>query len=321
VIGILVHGGAGRIAPEREEAALAGCRAAAEVGVRVLAAGGSALDAAQAAVRALEDDPAFNAGVGAVLTRDGTVELDAALMDGHGLRVGAVAAVPDLRQPIDLARAVLDDGEHVILAGPAAWTFARERGVTPAPAGAMVTERSRQRWAEERARRGGAGAAVGAVGGGEVEGGTVGAVAIDAHGHVAAATSTGGINYKRPGRIGDTPVPGAGTWADDRTGAVSATGDGEAILRVCLARQLADRLEAGAAPEAAATAALADLVARTGGSAGVICVDRAGEFVADHASETMPVALAAVAPDGAEPRVIALLRPAGVDLAAALAAG
>ena len=155
---------------------------------------------------------------------------------------------------------------------------------------------------------------------GEIEGGTVGAVAIDARGHVAAATSTGGINYKRPGRVGDTPVPGAGTWADDRTCAVSATGDGEAILRVCLACRLADRLEAGATAAAATAWALAELVARTGGSAGVVCLDRGGAFVADHASDTMPVAMAVPGPGGGEPRVAAWLRPTGVDLAAALAA-
>jgi len=197
----------------------------------------------------------------------------------------------------------------VLLAGPAAWAFARARGLSPAAPGELVTERSRARWEEERARR--AGGAPGA----DVDRGTVGAVAIDARGHVAAATSTGGINYKRPGRVGDTPVPGAGTWADDGTCAASATGDGEAILRVCLTRQLADRLAAGAPIAAAAAAAIADLVARTGGSAGVICVDRAGRFAAAHASEVMPVALATIAPDGAAPPAVALLRPDGVELA------
>jgi len=312
MIGVLVHGGAGRILPERHAGALAGCRAAAAAGLDVLVAGGSALDAVQAAVRVLEDDPEFNAGVGSVLTRDATVEVDAAIMDGTGLRLGAVAAVPELRRPVDLARAVLDDGEHVLLAGSAAWLFARERGFWPAAPGEMVTERARRRHAEEQARRAGGPPPA------EREGGTVGAVAIDGAGRVAAATSTGGINFKRPGRVGDTPLPGCGTWADERAGAASATGDGEAIIRVTLTRQIVDRLAGGADPAAAARVALAELVERTGGSAGAIVVDRHGRFAAGHASETMPVALAVV-DDGAR-RSGAWVAPDGVDLAAALEA-
>ena len=301
VPGVIVHGGAGRILEARHEVVLAGCRIAAARGLAVLDGGGDALDAVQAAVRALEDDPEFNAGTGSVLTRAGTVETDASIMAGDG-RIGAVAAVPDLGDAIALARAVLDDGEHAILAGPAAWEFGRPRGFAPAAPGALITARARQRFDDEQARR----AAL------ERDGGTVGAVAIDGHGRVAAATSTGGINYKRPGRVGDTPVPGAGTWADDRAGAASATGDGEAIIKVTLTRQLIDRLAAGATPDAAAADAIADLVARTRGSAGVICVDRSGRFAAAHASDTMPVALARPG------TIVALIRPGGIDLAAAV---
>ncbi len=302
---LIVHGGAGKLVEERHAVAHAGCLAAAIAGLRVLAGGGSALDAVQVAVRALEDDPEFNAGVGAVLARDGSVELDASIMDGAG-RIGAVAAVPDLRRPVDLARAVLDDGEHVMLAGPAAWTFAAERGFTRGPADELITARARARLAEEHAKRSRP----------AVEGGTVGAVAIDDRGRVAAATSTGGIAYKRPGRVGDTPLPGCGTWADDAAGAASATGDGEAIIKVTLTRRLVDALAAGAAPSSAARTALAELVRKTGGSAGVICVDIHGQLAAEHVSDTMPVAAGCVV-DGVV-RCDAWVRPAGVDLDAAV---
>ena len=226
-----------------------------------------------AAVRVLEDDPEFNAGTGSVLTRDGTVETDAAVMDGATGRVGAVGAVPDLGCAIALARAVLDAGEHVLLVGPAAWRFAAEVGIAPAPAGSLVTPRQRARldaWLAARAPAS--------------EGGTVGAVARDRDGRFAAATSTGGIVGKRSGRVGDSPIAGAGTWAD-REVAISATGDGEAILRVALASDLARR---GAD---AIEGALRALRARTGGSAGAIAIDARGVWfgtaVADHAGRVV----------------------------------
>jgi beta-aspartyl-peptidase (threonine type) len=298
IAGVIVHGGAGAIAEERHEIVLAGCRAAAEAGAAVIAAGGAAIDAVQVAVRALESDPEFNAGTGSVLTRAGTIEVDASIMSGDG-RAGAVAAVPDLPHAIDLARAVYDEGEHVILAGPHAWEFALERGFARAAGDAMITPRSRARFEEARAAH---------ARSPERSGGTVGAVAIDLHGRVAAATSTGGTNFKRPGRVGDTPVPGAGTWADDRAGAASATGDGEAILRVTLTRQLVDRIARGGSPRDAAADAIAELVARTGGSAGAICVDAHGRFGAWHSTASMPIALARVGSD-----TIALVR--GAELA------
>ena len=314
---LIVHGGAGKVPEERREPARRGCLEAALAGLRVLAAGGRALAAVEAAVRALEDDPLFNAGSGSVLTRAGTVEVDAAIMDGESIRIGAVGAVPDLGNPIAVARAVLDDGEHVLLVGSAVWEFARERGFAPAPSGALITERARARLAEEVARRAGARDVPPP---GEVEGGTVGAVAIDAEGHVAAATSTGGILFKRPGRVGDTPVPGAGTWADDAGGAASATGDGEQIIRVTLTRLLVDRLAAGVAPGEAASVAIDDLVRKTGGSAGVIVVDRHGKLAADHASETMPVAAGIV--DAGTIRAASWVTPSDVhDLDAEARAG
>ncbi|HEY4178163.1 MAG TPA: isoaspartyl peptidase/L-asparaginase [Kofleriaceae bacterium] len=282
---IVVHGGAGRIGPERHARMRSGCLAAARVGHAILVAGGTALDAAIAAVRVLEDDPEYNAGTGAVLTREQTVETDAAVMDGRTQRVGAVAAVPNMGRAIDVARAVLDDGEHVLLAGTAALTFATERGIAQAPLDSLITERARQRFAEESARRQRGVAATSTV----REGGTVGAVAMDRAGNFAAATSTGGIVYKRTGRVGDSPIPGAGTWADVRI-AVSVTGDGEAVLRVALAHQIAMRVSlSGASLAGAVAASLADLKAITAGDAGVIAIDRHGPVIV-HTTPTMPTA-------------------------------
>ncbi len=270
---IVVHGGAGATAPERHDRLREGVRAAAEAGDAILAAGGSALDAVVAAVRVLEDDPEFNAGLGSALTRDGAVETDASVMDGATQQVGAVAAVPDLGCAVALARAVLDAGEHAILAGPAAWRFAEEVGIARAPAGSLVTSRQLARWRDEVARR---------------SGGTVGAVARDEVGRFAAATSTGGIMYKRAGRVGDSPIPGAGTWADAHA-AISATGDGEAILRVALARGVAARVAGGMTLRDAAAAGLDELRRVTAGSAGLVAVDARG-IVGVQLSPTMPVA-------------------------------
>jgi beta-aspartyl-peptidase (threonine type) len=295
---IIVHGGAGLVSAERYDRLRAGVRAAAEAGNAVLDADGSALDAVIAAVRVLEDDPEFNAGFGAALTRDGTVETDAAVMCGDTRRVGAIAAVPDLANPVLLARAVLDAGEHVLLAGPSAWRFAAEVGFARSAPGALVTERARQRLqaalASSRDRDAEIAGALAREAAGaasierEREGGTVGAVARDRHGRLAAATSTGGIVRKRSGRIGDSPIPGAGTWAD-REVAVSATGDGEAVLRVALARTIAAYTASGLSVREAAASALAELRRITGGTAGVIAVDHT-EHAFVTLSATMPVA-------------------------------
>lgn len=277
---IVVHGGAGGVPDSRIDAARDGAARATRAGLAILQRGGSALDAVQAAVRALEDDPEFNAGVGAVLSRDGTVELDASIMDGATLRFGAIGAVENLRRPIDLARAVFDDGEHILLVGPAAWEFAREHGFSPCDPAELVTTRARQRLEEERARRA---AGLPAAWGG----GTVGACALDARGHVAAATSTGGITFKRRGRVGDTPLPGCGTYADDRGGAASATGHGESIARVTMTRALVDRLRAGVPAEEAAWATVDELAERVSGTGGIICVDARGRIGIAHNTPRM----------------------------------
>jgi beta-aspartyl-peptidase (threonine type) len=281
---IIVHGGAGLVAADRHARLRDGVRRAAAVGDEILARGGSALDAVVAAVRVLEDDPEYNAGTGSALTRDGTVETDASVMDGATQRVGAVAAVPDLGNAVALARAVLESGEHVMLAGSAAWRFAAEVQIRPAPSGTLVTDRAKAKLAAALAAR----KASNAGNGNGRSGGTVGAVARDRDGRFAAATSTGGISGKRTGRVGDSPIPGAGTWADGACG-ISATGDGEAIMRVALSRAIAARLTAGALLRDAVAESLHELARITGGSAGVIAID-GSHIIGVQLSETMPIA-------------------------------
>lgn len=269
---IVVHGGAGEHTTQASlEAARVAVDEAARAGWDILRSGGSALDAAEATVRALEDAPALNAGRGSVLNAEGRIEVDASIMIGADLRAGAVGAVPNLRHPVTLARRVLEDGRHVLLVGDGALAMARAHGIDPEPPDALVVPRAVRRYVEALAAQRGAAQS-------GIEGGTVGAVAFDVHGQLVAATSTGGVAFKLPGRLGDTPIPGAGTYADDRAGAASATGHGENILRVLLTKRIVDAL-AGAEPphpRDAAHAALAELRARTGGSAGVVVLDRAG---------------------------------------------
>src|SRR5438067_6992709 len=265
-LAVLVHGGAGT-RPDHDPAPyLAGTRAAAEAGLRVLLQGGSALDAAQAAAVALEDDPSFNAGTGACLTAAGDIELDASCMDGSTLRAGAVACVKTMKNPILAARRVCDDTPHVLLCGPGAEAFARECGIAEYRNELLVTPRQRARWQELDAlaqKHGADEVRAGRIG-------TIGAVAVDAHGHLAACTSTGGTPYKRPGRVGDTPIIGAGTYADDHEAAASSTGLGEAILKVALARAACVRVRDGASPREAAAEAVRLLRERAHGEGGII---------------------------------------------------
>ncbi len=279
--GIVVHGGAGDVPADARERHRAGARAAAAAGASVLAAGGSAIDAVQRAVEVLEDDPVFNAGTGACLNSDGEIELDAAIMEGDGLAAGAVCALPPFRSPIRIARAALDDGAHVLYAGAGAERFAVDKGFTRSSTAEMSSGAARARW--EAARLVGGGASGWA-------GGTVGAVARDARGHVAAATSTGGMTMKKPGRVGDSPVPGAGTYADDAGGAASATGTGESFMRLCLAKTCTDWMRAGMHPQDAARSALALLQRRVGGEGGIILVDRQGRLGLARTTSTMTYA-------------------------------
>ncbi len=269
---IAVHGGAGALddsgtsglgpdAPRQE-----GVGRAAAAAWNLLRRGGSALDAVVLAATLLEDDPTFNAGTGATLTAAGHVELDASLMDGATLAAGAVACVKDVKNPVLLARAVLERSGHLLLVGEGASEFARESGIHAWPNERLVIPQQRARF---EAARGVKPVVVG--------GGTIGAVARDLAGHVAAATSTGGTFLKRPGRVGDSPIIGAGTYADDRLAAVSSTGHGEPIIRITLARFVADRMGAGLGAAEAAAEGIRVLGARVGGQGGVIVVGPSGE--------------------------------------------
>jgi beta-aspartyl-peptidase (threonine type) len=270
---LVIHGGAGsmrpgRIDPEQERGARAGLEAALAAGSAVLEKSESALDAVEAAVRILEEDSCFNAGRGSVLTESGTIELDAAIMDGRERRAGAVAGLRTARAPISLARRLLEQGPHVFLSGKGADDFARAHGF----------EQVENSWFEIAERRRQLDELLAAGGfDDEVKYGTVGAVAVDVDGHVAAATSTGGLTAKRWGRVGDSPLIGAGTYADDRAAAVSATGSGEYFIRAAAGHQLAERIRIGGEPlQQALDAVLAD-VAALGGKGGLIAVAPDGE--------------------------------------------
>ncbi|HEX9792413.1 MAG TPA: isoaspartyl peptidase/L-asparaginase [Planctomycetota bacterium] len=272
---VLVHGGAGNVPEARRETHLEGCRRAAERGGEVLDAGGSAVEAASAAVVVLEDDNNFNAGTGCALDRNGRVSLDAAVMCGATLNAGAVAALPPFRNPVLLAVRLLERRE-VLIVGPAAAAWAAAEGFELLPDDAMITPGSRREWQRVIDR-------------GEVSnwaGGTVGAVARDAQGRLAAATSTGGAMGKPPGRVGDSPLIGMGTYADGHA-AISATGDGEAFIRTVFAARVADAIAAGAAPEAALKAGLERVHSQAGGNGGAILVGPTGGPVAARHAEFM----------------------------------
>jgi beta-aspartyl-peptidase (threonine type) len=270
---LVIHGGAGAMRPahgdpDHERRARQGLRDALAAGAAVLGKGGSSVDAVEAAVRILEDDPCFNAGRGSTLNAEGVVELDAAIMDGSSRRAGAVAGVRTTRAPISLARVLMERGPHVLLSYEGADRMAREAGLEQVENKWFMTD-ERRRQLEELLAKGGFDA--------EVKYGTVGAVAVDAAGHVAAATSTGGLTAKQWGRIGDSPLIGAGTYADDRACAVSATGSGEYFIRAVAAHQLAERMRlAGEGLQAALDGVLED-IRELGGTGGLIAVAPTGE--------------------------------------------
>jgi beta-aspartyl-peptidase (threonine type) len=292
---LAIHGGAGALPPrtlstEREAAFHDGLAQALVAAQAILEADGSALDAVEQAVAVMEDNPLFNAGRGAVLTMDGTVELDASIMDGEQLRAGAVAAVRHVRNPIRLARRVLEDTPHVFLVGDGADRFAEQAGVALVANEYFITpDRLQQlealRW---RLKQSGAGPPAMPAALDEPPFGTVGAVARDRAGRLAAATSTGGMNGKRPGRVGDSPVIGAGCYADNDSCAVSTTGHGEWFLRTVQAYDIAARLRYGGASLATAVSASIDeRLPRLGGSGGLIAVDRQGTLELRHNTPAM----------------------------------
>jgi beta-aspartyl-peptidase (threonine type) len=268
---LAIHGGAGispRVLPKPY---FAGLERALQAGWQILSAGGSALDAVTAAVVQLEDDPLFNAGRGAVYNAAGGHELDAAIMDGATLRAGAVAAVARIRNPILAARAVMEHSPHVMLAGRGAEEFAFRQGLKEADRSYFHTQ-SRLDALRRNVKH---------------HHGTAGAVALDREGNLAAATSTGGFTGKLPGRIGDSPIIGAGTWADNGSCAVSGTGHGELFMRSALAHDVAARMRyRGASMQRAARAALA-LIKRLGGDGGLVAVDRRGNVAMPFNSQAM----------------------------------
>ena len=274
---LVVHGGAGviersKLTPDKDREIRAALDRSLEAGSKVLAAGGSALDAVEASVRVLEDDPNFNAGRGSVFTYDGKIEMDASIMDGRTRAAGAVTGITATKNPISLARAVMEKSDHVFLSREGADAFSKAQGLEQAPPSYFETDFRRRQLEELKTKK------VSAL---EVEYkyGTVGAVSLDSSGQVAAATSTGGMTGKRWGRIGDSPIIGAGTYADQRGCAVSATGWGEYFIRVGVAHAICARMQLGKqGAQAAADAVMAE-VKQLGGDGGVIVVSPAGEMV------------------------------------------
>lgn len=265
---IVVHGGCGRVEKSSIQKRLSGVREAAEIGWEILRCGGSAVNAVEAAVVALEDNPLFNAGRGSVLNSEGRIEMDAAIMDGMTRHVGAVAGITGILNPITLARKVMDDSSHVLLISNGAEQFAAKQGFSRHDMEKFVVKYRQEEWEREH--------------------GTVGAVACDQEGRISAATSTGGSKGKLPGRVGDTPLIGCGTYADDGI-AVSCTGNGECIIRMTLARLVAFLYEQGGSVRDAVGLALRQLQDKTGGEVGLIAVDAKGCATYSNNSRHMPI--------------------------------
>ena len=293
---LIVHGGAGSIAADVIDATRAGIRRALQAGWKILSAGGPALDAVEAAIVVLENDPSFNAGTGANLNRDGHVQLDAIVMNGTTLKAGALAAVERIRNPIRLAHLIQEKSPHMLLAAAGAETFALENGIPLCDPEELITDRSRAAWRKYRVQRQSDDA--------EIHKGTVGAVALDSNARLAAGTSTGGTPYKFPGRVGDSPLIGCGCYADDQAGGVSCTGDGEGIMKIVMAKAAIDLLRhstdahpntAGNA-QAVATEVIRKLSDRAHTTGGLILLDRAGHTA--FAFNTPAMSYGYVQPDG-----------------------
>jgi beta-aspartyl-peptidase (threonine type) len=302
---LLVHGGAWAIPADAAAAHQSGVRNALEAGYRILTRGGTALDAVEAAVTVLEDDPTFDAGRGSFLTSDGRVQLDALLMDGGRMKAGGVACVERLRNPIQAARLVLEQSPHVYFVAAGAEEFAQSHGMPLIDNAELVLDRERERLKVAREREA-AGLADATFSGLEDDKGpetaiprvtdrshdTVGAVALDARGNIAAGTSTGGTLNKTPGRVGDSSLIGCGCYADNMSAAVSLTGWGEPIMKLVLGKWATDRVAAGAAPEFAAREAIAYLHNRLGGHGGIILLGPDGRFGMSHNTPAMAWGLA-----------------------------
>lgn len=280
---IIVHGGAWGIPDRLVDANIKGVKESVKAGWKVLEAGGSALDAVVAAVNVLEDNPSFDAGIGSVLTEDRTVEMDALIMDGSNLDAGAVAGLKDVRYPIRLARKVMEETPHVMIIGEGANRLADEFGLERINQEELVTEEARlefEEWSEK------------AEYGNSFGHDTVGSVALDSDGNIAAATSTGGVTGKKVGRVGDVPLIGSGGYADNRVGGVSTTGHGEAIMRVNLAKLVLTYMETGMHIQEASEKALGYMALRVNGSGGLIALDADGNM--GHAFTTKRMVWASI---------------------------
>lgn len=271
---LVVHGGAGAPSEAEYEERQAAVERALNTGWTEIEDG--ALAAVVAAVRHMEDEPILNAGVGACFNRDGDVELDAAVMEGTDLRAGAIGAVKDIRHPVEAALKLMVDGRHVLLVANGASRWAKDAGLELCDNDVFKTDRQRRNWGSLLAGRQGAGGTSPTFKAGD----TVGAVAVDADGHTAVAVSTGGVYGKLPGRLGDSPVPGAGFYANDRAGAVCATGQGEGFLRTVLSHLVTVELQHGMPAQEVADGAIAYLQRRVNGEGGLILVTKTGEVAA-----------------------------------------
>jgi beta-aspartyl-peptidase (threonine type) len=281
-IAMIVHGGAWAIPDEQVDAHQAGCRAALEAGWQLLSQGRSALEACEAAVRIMEDDPTYDAGVGSHLTADGMVELDAAVMDGRSLRYGAVANLRRVRNPITLARHVLE-GPATMLVGAGAEAFAERCGMALCENSELIVERERKLWEEWRAGQAAGAATYGAAqaesAARAVAQDTVGAIALDSSGNIVVANSTGGTPFKLPGRVGDTPMVGSGLYADALVAGAVCTGWGESITRVVLARRAVELVERGLAPQSAVELSVRTLARHVpGGNGGCVLLTHGGQI-------------------------------------------
>lgn len=292
MIALAVHGGATTVPLEEVDAYLAGCRAALDAGWAVLARGGSAIDASEAAVRVLEADPTFNAGYGGALNADGDVELCASIMEGDELCFGSVAIAMGLPHPISVARRLLETQGTRVLGARGAERFAREQGFDTCEPSELITEKQRKKLAAEQS----------------VSHDTVGCVALDANGLLATAVSTGGLAGSPVGRIGDSPLPGCGFYADSRSGGCVFTGDGEQVAQLVLAKMVVEQLAGGVVPEEAARHTIALLADRVDGEGGCIVLDRSGRIGWAHSSSEMACAYRTSAMNDA---VVALRKPGG----------
>ena len=288
---ILVHGGAGAWdkSPDRLSQAIPVCAAAAAAGQAVLAAGGSALDAVETAVHILEDDPTLDAGRGSYPNANGEVEMDALMMDGRTLNLGAIAAVQRIQNPISLARYVLEHSEHNFFVGPGAEALAEKAGIPRCDLADLMTE---ENLAYLRSQNGDDDKSTETFTPAGPLGDTVGAVALDAGGNLATGTSTGGTRHKLPGRVGDSPLVGSGGYADNWTAAVSATGHGEALMKIIISKQVCDFVGGGLSAQAACTAAIQLLAERTNGRGGLIAIDARGQVGVAYNTSGMPYAYA-----------------------------